>query len=390
MGKIKFIIFFILFLLINNSIFADKINDLIANKKYQQALSLLKKNILPDDVDSRLRIAYIYSWMKKYDAAEKNFKLVLKLTPNYYDAVFGLSNVYFWQGKYEEAIRLLGKYRKSKVAEKVYYEIYKNQMALKKWKQANKTLKIAKSKKFVKFRNLQKINLFYVSLFYSESVNEKKISDFVLKEYWKYFNLSFSYKFSKEIIFLGYSDYYRYKNYDKLFSAGISGDVSNWLTSSFQYNLCDKAHFLEQYSLVNDNYFKLKKYHTSMQISETYKLYPNKSVIILTPGINVKIFNYLTSTFKFYYSIDSNNKNATSFQITESFDSVNFRLVVSYSKGNEVVDSSYNSLLDSETYLGKIKFKVTGQLFFTGNFSYYSDERNTERNEFGGGLEIKF
>ncbi len=384
--KVYFILCFILAL--QTGLFADKIKDLIAQKKYKQALTLLKKNILPDDVDSRLRIAYIYSWTKNYAEAERNFKIVLKLTPGYFDAVFGLSNVYYWEGKYGEAIKLLEKYKNSKVAEKVFQEIYKNQVALRKYSQANKTYRIAKFRHYKKFGNLKKYELFDISSFYSESVSEKQIGDFLLKDYWTYFNFTFAYKPGNYTLIAGYSNYKRYDKYDNLYSVMFSKDISKRLTSSIQYNLCDNADFLERYALINDNYFKMK--NLFFQMSETYKLYPNKSVMIFTPGINIIFYKYFTSTFKYYYSIDSNDKDADSYQIMESFDNTKLRLVLSYSKGKEVVDSSYDELLDSETYLGQIKYNFYKKYFLSGSYSYYSDERDTIRNEFGGGLEVKF
>ncbi len=390
MKKIKISFLLVLFGTFTISIFADNIQDLIAKKHYKQALTLLKKNILPDDVDSRLRIAYIYSWTKNYAEAERNFKIVLRLTPDYYDAVFGLANVYYWEGKYPQAIKLLEKYKNSKVAEKIYSEIYKNQLALHQYSQANKTYKIGTSRHYKAFKNFHKIDIFMASVAFSEAEDKKKIYNIEVKDYWQYSNFSFSYKATTFLLSAGYSKFYRYKKYDNLFSFGISKDVKNWLTSSLQYNICDNADFLEKYSLVNDNYFKIKKYNSFLQMSETYKLYPNKSVMIYTPGINITLFKYLTSTFKYYYSVDSNKKEATSFQIMESYDNSKLRLVASYSKGNEVIDSFYNPLLDSETYLGQFKYNFYKKWFVSGNYSYYSDEKDTVRNEYGGGLGLKF
>ncbi len=86
--------------------------ELIANKQFRQANSLLL-NTLQNDTLSSLTfylLAYTYSALGDSKSAEKNLTKAIELYPDYRDAVFSLSNLYKVQKKTTDAKNVLGKY----------------------------------------------------------------------------------------------------------------------------------------------------------------------------------------------------------------------------------------------------------------------------------------
>lgn len=66
-------------------------------------------DVVRDDIVVMLEAGYIFLAMKKFKEAREVFQGVSELTPKHEVPLVGLANVYFAQGKYLEAIRVLKK-----------------------------------------------------------------------------------------------------------------------------------------------------------------------------------------------------------------------------------------------------------------------------------------
>ncbi|MEO8512091.1 MAG: glycosyltransferase family 39 protein [Ignavibacteria bacterium] len=88
------------------------VNQLLAQKQYQQALNVLKQVAVMDPNSSLtyFMLAYVYSSLNDQVSAEKNLLRAIEIYPDYRDAVLSLSNLYKVQKRLPDAKNVLSKY----------------------------------------------------------------------------------------------------------------------------------------------------------------------------------------------------------------------------------------------------------------------------------------
>ena len=87
----------------------SRVRDCVSNKNLPAALAIVEQRLhaAPDDLEARGWHGRVLAWSGKWQAAESEYRYVLRQAPNDADILTGLTDVLIWQQRWEEALLVL-------------------------------------------------------------------------------------------------------------------------------------------------------------------------------------------------------------------------------------------------------------------------------------------